>query len=427
MYFLLAETAETQIPIPQTFWESVFPIEHPVGILAVLLAVLAILFWFGDLTIGKRIFGIIPKLVFCYFIPTLLTTVGILPDESPLYVWIKTFMLPASLLLLILALDVPGILRLGPKAVIMLLAGTFGVVIGGPIALLICKGFVPEDTWMGMAALCGSWIGGGANMVALKEIAQTPDEMFSMMIIVDVFVASIWMGVLLYSSGQQERIDKWTGADATAIHDLQRRMADFEARTSRIPTLTDLMLIVALGFVGSWLCYVAGNWLAEHVAYTKMVDGVEKTHPYLSPMTWKFILITTIGVALSFTRARRLEGAGASKIGSVMLYLLVASIGAEASFTKILEAPGLVAMGFIWMAIHITILLTVGRLIRAPIFFVAVGSQANIGGAASAPIVASAFHPTLAPVGVLLAVAGYVLGTYAGLLCMWLLKIVAGA
>lgn len=389
-------------------------ITRPVGILAALALVLSIIFWIGETGPGKRIFGIIPKLVFCYFVPTTLTTFGILPEESVLYGWIKMYMLPASLLLLILALDVPGIIRLGPRAVIMLLAGTTGVVIGGPLALLICKSFVPPDTWQGMTALCGSWIGGGANMVALGDIAGVSSDMFSMMVIVDVFVANIWMGVLLYLSGQKNRIDKWTGADTSAIEDLQRRIADFQARTSRIPTLTDLIVICAFGFVGAWVCYVAGNVLGE-------------VAPFFGATTWKFILITSIGVAMSFTPARRLEGAGASKIGSVFLYLLVASIGAHANFLKITQAPGLIAMGFIWMSVHIIILLAVGKLIRAPIFFVAVGSQANIGGAASAPIVASAFHPTLAPVGVLLAVAGYVLGTYAGLLCMALLKLVAGA
>lgn len=413
-------------------------IEDPVGILAVLLAVLALLFWFGELRLGKRIFGIVPKLVFCYFVPTTLTTLGVLPEESVLYVWVKTFLLPASLMLLILALDVPGILRLGPKAVIMLLAGTLGVVVGAPIALLICQGFVPADTWQGMSALCGSWIGGGANMVAMQQISGCSNEMFAVMVIVDVFVANIWMGVLLYMSGQQKRIDSWTGADTSAIGDLQRRMEDYQARTSRIPTLSDLLVICAFGFVGAWLAYVAGGWLAESLRYVDQVatEAVRAelgaaaavvTKPYLSDTTWKFILITSVGIILSFTRARRLEGAGASTIGSVFLYLLVGCIGAGADFQRIVDEPQLIAMGFIWMSFHIGILLLVGKLIKAPIFFVAVGSQANIGGAASAPVVASAFHPTLAPVGVLLAVAGYVLGTYAGLLCMFLLKLVAGA
>lgn len=391
-------------------------IDDPTGILAVLLGVLALIFWFGETAIGKRIFNIIPKLVFCYFIPTALTTAGILPSDSVLYVWIKAFLLPASLLLLVLALDVPGILRLGPKAIAMLLAGTAGVVVGGPIALFIFRGALPPDmldqAWRGMAALSGSWIGGGANMVALGEMSRCGPDMFAKMIIVDVFVANVWMGILLYGAGVQERVDRRTGANTAAIEDLKRRIADFEARTAHNPTLTELMIIVAFGFVGSYLCYLGGDWFGDVL-------------PIFDATSWKFILVTTVGVALSFTPARQLDGAGASKIGSVFLYLLVASIGAHADFRKIGDAPILVAIGFVWMACHVLFLLVVGKLIRAPLFFVAVGSQANIGGAASAPIVAAAYHPALAPVGVLLAVAGYVLGTYAGLVCMWMLKNVA--
>ncbi len=393
-------------------------VTHPAGILAVLMTVLAVIFWLAQHPVTGRFFKIVPSLVFCYFVPTLLTTTGVIPEKSELYTWIKDFLLPASLLLLILALDVPGILRLGPKAVVMLLAGTVGVVIGGPISLLICKGVLPDDAWQGMAALAGSWIGGGANFVALGQIAGTSDEMMGLMVIPDVFVANIWMGLLLYLSAHQTVIDRATGANAEAIRDLERRMADFQQRTNRVSTLPDLIMILALGLTGSWLSFKAGLILPEL--------GTESSGTIISHTTWKYILITTAGIVLSFTRARNLEGAGASKIGSVMIYLLVACIGAGANFHKIVDAPWFLVMGFIWIAIHILVLLGVGWLIRAPLFFVAVGSQANIGGAASAPIVAAAFHPALAPVGVLLAVAGYVLGTYAGLVCMRLLMAVAG-
>jgi uncharacterized membrane protein len=389
-------------------------INDPAGVLAALLAVLAAIFWFGETGPGRRLFGVVPRLVFCYFIPTTLTTLGVLPDSSPLYDWIKTFLLPTSLVLLILALDVPGILRLGPRAVIMLLAGTAGVVVGAPIALWLFSSFVPPDTWQGMTALSGSWIGGGANMVALAQIAGTSESMFGMMVIVDVAVANIWMGVLLYMAGQAERIDRWTGADTSAIEDLKRRVTEFQAKTTRVPQLQDLIMIVAIGFGGMWIATLAAQPL-------------EQWAPFFSATVWKMVVVTALAVALSFSPARQLEGAGASRIGSLMLYLLVASIGAHANFTEMREAPMLIAVGAVWMLFHVAILLGVARLIRAPVFFVAVGSQANIGGAASAPIVASAFHPSLAPVGVLLAVAGYVLGTYAGLLCMWLLKAVAGA
>lgn len=388
-------------------------VTDPVAVLVVLMAVLALIFCFAETAPGKRLFGIVPSLVFCYFVPTTLTTLGVLPADSPVYDWIKAYLLPTSLMLLILALDVPGIIRLGPKALIMMLAGTAGVVIGAPIALWIFSSVVPPDTWQGMTALSGSWIGGGANFVALAQIAGTSESMFGMMVIVDVAVANVWLGVLLYLAGQQQRIDRMTGADTSAIDELKRRVSEFTAKTTRVPTLTDLIIIVAIGFGGMWLATLAGQWAAP-------ATGI------FDPTIWKFILVTALAAALSFTPARRLEGAGASKVGSLMLYLLIASIGAHANFTEMREAPILVAVGAVWMLCHIAVLLTVAWLIRAPIFFVAVGSQANIGGAASAPIVASAFHPSLAPVGVLLAILGYVLGTYAGLLVMALLKTVAG-
>jgi uncharacterized membrane protein len=389
-------------------------VTEPAAVLVVLLAVLACIFWFSETGAGKRLFGVVPMLVFCYFVPTTLTTLGVLPADSPVYDWIKTYLLPTSLMLLILSLDLPGIIRLGPKALIMMLAGTAGIVIGAPLSLWLFSSMVPPDTWQGMTALSGSWIGGGANMVALAEIAGTPDAMFGMMVIVDVSVANIWMGVLLYLAGQHQRIDRWTGADTAAIEDLKRRVGEFTAKTTRVPSLTDLVLIVAVGFAGMWIATLAGRALG---AGSALFDAT----------VWKFIIVTALAVAASFTPIRRLEGAGASRIGTLMLYLLIASIGAHADFTQMKEAPILVAVGAVWMLCHATIMLLIAWLIRAPVFFLAVGSQANIGGAASAPIVASAFHPSLAPVGVLLAILGYVLGTYCGLLVMAMLKAIAGA
>ena len=413
--------------------EKIPMITSDIGVLAILMAVLAFLFWFNGTKPGGKFFSIIPMLVFCYFLPTTLTTLGVLPDASPVYTWIKTFLLPASLVLLILALDLPGIIKLGPKAIIMLLAGTAGVVVGGPIALFIVQAVLPEsmalpaDTWQGLTALSGSWIGGGANMVALGEIAGVTTDMFALMVIVDVAIANVWMGVLLFFAGKAKQIDKITGANTDAIEDLKQRVSTFQEKTARIPTLADYLVMLTIAFVGTWLAMRGGEWIAPIVSFS--TNDADKPVPFFSATVWKFILVTSLALVLSLTKVRNYDGVGASKIGSVFLYILVASIGAHANFVTMFSNPaaaGLLAVGAIWMLIHIIVLLTVGIIIKAPIFFVAVGSQANIGGAASAPIVASAFHPSLAPVGVLLAVAGYVLGTYAGLLCMALLKIVAG-
>lgn len=399
-------------------------VEDPVGVLAILLAVLAAIFWFGERAVGKKVYAVVPKLVFCYFVPTILATAGLIPHASPLYEWIMGKLLPASLVLLILALDLKGIARLGPKAIIMLLAGTAGVVVGAPIALLIFRGVLPPDAWRGMTALSGSWIGGGANFVALGQIAKISPEMLGLMVIVDVAVANVWMAVLLFAAGKQGAIDRWTGADTSAIDELRERVERFEAEHARMPTLNDFLGMLAIAFVGTWAAIVGGERLAPRVVTPWNGQAL------FDATVWKFIIVTTLGLVLSTTRVRRLDGAGASKVGTVFLYLLVACIGAHADFAKMAENPAaawLLAAGAVWMLIHIAFMLGIGKLIKAPVFFVAVGSQANIGGAASAPIVAGAFHPTLAPVGVLLAVAGYVLGTYAGLVCMFLLKLVAGA
>ncbi len=389
-------------------------IDDPAGVLAILLVVLAAIFWMTrHPTLGK-IFKIIPALALCYFVPATLTSLHVIPSQSGLYDFIKDFVLPACLLLLVLSLDIPGIVRLGPKAIVMLLAGTASVVIGGPLALLVTREYLPPDAWRGMAALAGSWIGGGANMAALKETANASDEAFGAVLVVDAAVAGVWLGLLFFFAGKQNTIDRWFRADASAIRDLERRMTDYQERVSRIPALAELIYILALGFMGGWIAFVVGNRLPE-------------IGDMIGPFAWRIILVTAFGLVLSLTPLRGLEGAGASKVGSVMIYLLVASFGARADFSQLREYPAFIVMGFIWMGVHAAVMLGVGRLIRAPIFFIAVGSQSNIGGAASAPLVASAFHPSLAPVGALLAVAGYVLGTYAGLLCMAMLKAVAGA
>jgi len=381
------------------------------GLLAILLVIPAIIFMIDSHEKYGKLFKVVPPLVFAYFIPTILTALNIIPSEAEIYGHIKRFVLPASLLLLTLAVDINGIMRLGSKAVIMFLSGTIGVVIGGPIALLIFKNQLPPDIWKGMAALAGSWIGGGANFIAIGKSVGTTDAMLGLMVVVDVLVANIWTGVLLYLAGRYKLIDQKLGADNTMIEELKDKVVNFQKKTNKISTTTDYMVILALAFGGAWIAYLLGNILPEF-------------GDIISHTTWKIIIITTLGVIFSFTKIRRLEGAGASKLGTVMLYLLIGVIGAAADLKEVVQYPYLFAMGLTWIIFHIIIMLTVMKLIKAPLFFMAVGSQANIGGAASAPIVASAFHPALATVGVMLGIAGYVVGTYAALICASLLQMI---
>ena len=386
-------------------------INNSFGLLAVLFIIPAIIFMVDSHEKYGKIFKIVPPLVFAYFIPTILTALDIIPSEAIVYKQIKTYVLPASLLLLTLAVDIKGIIRLGSKAIIMFFSGTLGVVIGGPIALFLFKNQLPEEIWRGMAALAGSWIGGGANFIAIGKSVGATDAMLGLMVVVDVLVANIWTGVLLYLAGRYKSIDKRLKADNTMIEELKEKVINFQNKTNRVSTTTEYMVIMALAFGGAWFAYLLGNVLPE------IGDIISHT-------TWKIIIITTLGVIFSFTKIRNLEGAGASKLGTVMLYLLIGVIGAAADLREVIQYPYLFAMGITWILIHILIMITVMKLIKAPLFFMAVGSQANIGGAASAPIVASAFHPALATVGVMLGIAGYVVGTYAALICAAMLQMI---
>ena len=390
-------------------------IQDPVAVLAVLLGFLGLLFFANQLPVGRKLFKVVPLLVFAYFVPTLMSNIGLIPLDSPLYSFVKTWLLPASLLLLTLSVDVKGIMGLGRNAILLFLGATFAIVVAGPIALLICKSLIPielhDQAWRGLSALAGSWIGGGANMIALKEHAGASDSMMSIIIVVDVAVANIWMAFLLWFAGNEKKIDAKINADRSSLNVLREKVAAFAERVSRPTDLGSLLLILALGIGGA-------------VIATNVASLLPPVGDFIKGFTWIVILVSLIGLGLSFTPVKNLEGAGASHVGSVFLYLLVTTIGAKAEFSEIFkpENIGLVVVGLVWMAMHAIFLLCLRRYLRAPIFFVAVGSKANIGGAASAPIVASAFHPALAPVGVLLAVGGYVLGTFAALICSYLLE-----
>ncbi len=397
-------------------------VDGPTEILATLFLVLAVVHWAaGDRRFG-RLFKFIPSLVFCYFLPTLLATLNVIPSDSVLYEWTKQYVLPASLVLLTLSLDVPAVVRLGPKALATMLAGTAGVVLGGPVALALWSPWLPEDAWQTVSYLAGSWIGGSANAVALQRAAGATDAAISPLIIVDTAISNLWTGVLLFMVGRRWAMDRWLRGESSAIESLQRSLQRSQERVQRTPTVKDLLVILTLAFGTAALGGAAAEELLRHEPFSRW-------QAYVNSFAWKVVLATTVGVALSFTRLRRLEGAGASQIGSLMIYLLVACVGAGADFRRLGEAgaAGYLGMGVTWMLVHVAVLVGVARLIHAPFFFVAVGSQANIGGAASAPIVAGAFHPSLASVGVLLAILGYVLGTYAGLWCLVLCRWVAGA
>jgi len=409
-------------------------IKNDAVVLGLLLLLLAFIFKTegSNLPFFKKFYRVVPALLLCYFLPAFLNTFGIISaDESRLYFVASRYLLPASLVLLCLNIDIDGIRKLGSKALIMFFTATVGIVIGGPIALYLVSLASPDilndEIWRGLATVAGSWIGGGANQTAMKEIYGASDQLFSAMIVVDVFVANVFMSVLLFGTGYNKRLNKFFKADDSAIENLKNKMESFQNKMAKVATFKDLMFLLALSFVSIGMAHFLSNLISPQIS--GWLDSIKESSPMISVLFtsfgsgffWLIVFSTIFGIVLSFTKAREFEGIGASKIGTVFLYLLVATIGMKMDIFELINNWGvfkfLISVGLIWITVHALFLFIVAKIIKAPFFYVAVGSQANIGGAASAPVVAAAFSPALAPVGVLLAVLGYAVGTFGAIAC----------
>ena len=422
-------------------------------VFGLLMLALGLIFYTESIKTGfwSKFYKIVPGLFVAYMLPALFTTVGLIAPEwetvndagetvkhsTSLYYVSSRYLLPAALVLMTLSIDLKAVFNLGWKALIMFFTGTIGIVIGGPIAILLISTVSPETVggvgtdavWRGLSTLAGSWIGGGANQTAMLEIFGYNQKLYGGMVFVDIVVANIWMAILLIGIGKRKRINKWLKADSSSIEILKEKVSAFTDKVKRNPSLTDLMIIAAIAFGTVSFAHLSASFLAPYFeGVVANIESVQTRNIFTflgSKFFWMISIATIIAILLSFTKAKNYEGAGASKFGSVFIYILVASIGMKMDLTLIFDNAGLIVIGIVWMSIHAGLLILVAKLIKAPYFFLAIGSQANVGGAASAPIVASAFHPSLATVGVLLAVLGYAIGTVAAILSTILMELAA--
>jgi len=407
-------------------------ISNDIIVFGLIAATLGVIFWTSGSSnpLLKKFYSFVPALLLCYFIPGVYNTFGLIDGETTkLYNPIaRDVFLPAALVLLTLSIDLKGILGLGWKMLAMYVAAVLSIMLGAVVAFQLMAWLHPEtvagSTWGGMAALAGSWIGGGANMLAMKEIFEVDATTFGQFAVVDVGVGYVWMAVLIFFASRAPAMDKRSGADTTALDDLRDRVANYQAQHARIPALGDLMVMAGIAFgavaLSHGLAAPLANWFAANVSWSSSVS-MDK------PFVWVVLLATFIGLGLSFTRARELEGVGASKWGSMFLYFLIACIGMQMDLLALLEKPWLFALGVLWIGVHIVLLWLAGKLLKVPFFYFAIASQSNIGGPASAPVLASAFHPALAPVGVLLGTLGYAVGTGAAYVVGITLRAMAGA
>ncbi len=402
-------------------------------VLGILMGILGLVFWTSESNIPffKRLYTFIPPILLCYFLPGLLNSMGIISGTtSVLYTMASRYLLPASLVLFTLSLDLRELWKLRKKAGLMFITASISIMLGGPAAVFLVSLFAPEivggegaeEVWRGLSTVAGTWIGGGANQAAMYEIFKPSPDLFSAMVALDVFISYLWMALLLFGAGKNILINRFLKADDQSVTEIKDKIEAYQLSIMRIPKMEDILLILGIGFGITGIAHFG----ADHIA-----PWITTNAPHLSAFSltsgffWLVIIATTLGMILSFTKLRNLEGAGASRIGSVLLYVLIATIGMQMNIMAIFNKPGILIVGLVWILIHAIVIFIVAKLTKTPFFFLAVGSMANIGGPASAPVIASAFHPSLAPIGVLLAVFGYVIGTYGAYICGLMMQAVS--
>jgi uncharacterized membrane protein len=377
-------------------------IQQPIAILAYLAVLVALVFQAPRVPALRVVLDRLPAIFWTYFLPMLSTTVGLLPAQSPVYEALARYLLPASLALLLLSSELRSIARLGRTALLIMAAGLFGTALGAVVAFLLFRPWLPAEAWKALGALTGTWTGGSANLVAVATTLDLSPSLQGVIIIVDTVVGYSWMGVLVFLAGHQARLDRWNHADRALVAEVGVHLDQLRAeseRPLRVPEAT-LMVGLALGLTAACL------WLGGQLPPVGRV---------LNPFSWSIVLLTSVALLLSLTRLSRLEGAGASTLGYAGFYLLLASVGAQGDLRKVVEQPQFVAVGVTVIFVHIACVVLALRLLRAPAFFLGAASQACVGGYSSAPIVAALYEPAMAPVGLLLAVLGNVVGTYLGL------------
>jgi uncharacterized membrane protein len=392
-------------------------ISSPGGVIAVLAAVAA--FWFFvEQRTGWKLFQYVPPLLFIYVTPVFLNNLDVIPASSPVYSGLSAFALPAFIVLMLIKVDVAAAIKIMGKGVFVMLMGTAGVVVGCVVSYVIVHAWLAPDAWKGFGALAGSWIGGTGNMAAASEMLGTPPEQFGLAVLADNVIYLVWLPILLGSKNFADRFNAWAKVPEDRLR-MMESAALLMAEEEQAPAMRDYLYLAAIAIGVTWISTSLASVFFE--AMVSVAPGMEVV---LSESTWRILLITTIALTLSLTPVSRLPNSTA--IGTAMIYIFVAGMGARATVEGFGQAPAFLLGAFIWIFIHGAFCLAGARIFRVDVHSAAIASAANIGAAASAPIVAAFHRPSLVPVSVLMALIGYALGNYLAPMAAHIARIAVG-
>ncbi|MDH3337326.1 MAG: DUF819 family protein [Gammaproteobacteria bacterium] len=392
-------------------------IASPIGVLAVLSFVAAFFFMLEQTTRAK-LFQYVPPLLFIYATPVFLNNLDVIPSDSPVYSGLSAYLLPAFIVLMLIKVNVPAVVKVMGKGVLVMLMGTAGVMVGAVVAYLLVHSFLSEDAWKGYGALAGSWIGGTANMAATAEMLGTSEEQFGLAVIADNVIYVFWLPLLLMSRDFADRFNAWARVPEDRLEAMDAA-AEIHVEDDHAPTMRQYLFLIAIVIGVTWVSTAVAPGIAEWIASVSSGLGT-----VFSVTTTRILLVTTLALLLSTTRASELPNSTA--MGTALIYVFVAGMGARASVAGLAEAPVFVAGAFVWIIIHGLFCIAGAWLFRVDIHSVAIASAANIGAAASAPIVAAHHRPNLVPASILMALLGYAMGNYLAPLTGHLARMAAG-
>ncbi|HEY5643704.1 MAG TPA: DUF819 family protein [Woeseiaceae bacterium] len=392
-------------------------ISSPIGVLAMLVLVAAFFFLLAQVTQAK-FFSYVPPLLFIYATPVFLNNFGVIPSQSVIYTGLSQYALPVFIVLMLIKVNVPAVIKVMGKGVLVMLMGTAGVMVGGVVAYVIVHPWLPDDTWKGFGTLAGSWIGGTGNMLATKEMLDASEAQLGLAVIADNVIYIVWLPLLLASRDFADRFNRWARVPAERLKAMDAA-AKVTVEDDKAPTMAQYLYLAAVVF---------GVTAVGHAASPVIAGWLASTSPDLanifSETTTRILLVTTIALVLSTTPISTLPNSTA--IGTALIYIFVAGMGARASVAGLADAPAFVLGAFIWIFIHGLFMLAGAWLFRVDVHSVAIASAANIGAAASAPIVAAHHRPNLVPASILLALLGYAMGNYLAPVTGHLARIAAG-
>ena len=360
----------------------------------------------------QKFFKYIPAVVLCYLIAMFLCTLGVwdMAETKPAYSALKNNLTYAMIFAMLLRCNIRKVLKLGPKMLIGFFSATLTIMIGFVCAFVLMKGTIGSDDWMGLGALCGSWIGGSGNMVAVQGALDISEADTGYALVIDSIGFSLWVMFLLWVIQLAPKFNKWTKADTSKLDEVSSRLEE-EAKLNIKPiTFQSLILLLGFAFLVSAIATNVGNKL---YALTNFSDKA----------TWTVLFVTVVALIAAVTPLGKVAGSG--EVSNLLLYAVIGLLASRASLLELGEAPAWIATGFIVLGIHAVLMLIICKLLKLDLFTAGVASLTNIGGTVSAPVLAGSHSGSLVPVGIRMALTGYVVGTPLAVVCAHIMESLA--